>query len=190
VSALVQDPELHRLSIEQYHRLIASGGFDEDARVELIEGLIIDMSPKTPQHENAVRWLIDWLIAHLDHGRHQLLVSAPLTIGSSEPEPDIAIVERAAPTLEHPSHALLVVEVALSSKDRDLRAKPAVYARAVSEYWVVDLERRRVVVHRDPAEGAYRDLESVPVGETLRAGSVELGAVPVADLFAAALPAA
>ncbi len=190
MSALVEAPEPHRLSIDEYHRLIASGGLDEDARVELIDGHIVDMSPKTPQHENAVSWLIDWLIGRLDQTRWQMRVSAPLTIGSSEPEPDIAIVERAAPTLEHPSRAPLVIEVALTSKDRDLRAKPALYAKAVAEYWVVDLERRRVVVHGDPADGAYNTIRDVVAGEELRACPVDLGAVPVASLFAAALPAA
>ncbi|MGO9322703.1 MAG: Uma2 family endonuclease [Solirubrobacteraceae bacterium] len=186
MSALVQQPELHQLSIEEYHRIVACGGFDEDARVELIDGLILDMSPKTPQHENAVRWLIDWLVGHLDHSQRQHMVSGPLTIGSSEPEPDLAVIERAEPRLEHPKHALLVIEVAVSSGDRDLRVKPAVYARAVDEYWVVDLERRCVVVHRDPAGGAYRDVSTVPAGDQLRARSVDLGGLPTGELFATA----
>ena len=29
--------QVHRLSIEEYHRLVESGGFDEDSRVELID---------------------------------------------------------------------------------------------------------------------------------------------------------
>ncbi len=186
MSILVQQPELHLLSIEEYHRIVACGGFDEDARVELIDGLIVDMSPKTPQHENAVRWLIDWLVGHLDHRRYQHMVSGPLTIGASEPEPDLAVIERAEPKLEHPTRALLVIEVAVSSGDRDLRVKPAVYARAVDEYWVVDLERRCVVVHRDPAGDAYRDVGTVAAGDRLRAHSVDLGELPTGELFAAA----
>ena len=39
--------QVHRLSTDEYHRLIEAGGFDEDARVELIDGLLADMSPKT-----------------------------------------------------------------------------------------------------------------------------------------------
>lgn len=188
VSVLVQTPELHRLSIEDYHRLVACGGLADASRVELIDGFVVDMSPKTPQHENAVRWLIDWLVDHLDRARHQLMVSAPLTIGSSEPEPDLAIIQRSQPTLGHPTRALLVIEVAVTSGDRDLRAKPVVYAGVVDEYWVVDLERQRVVVHREPTEGAYRDVNTVLAGNGLQARSVELGVLPTGDLFAAALP--
>ncbi len=51
--------QVHRLSTDEYHRLIEAGGFDEDARVELIDGLLADMSPKTREHENAVAWLAD-----------------------------------------------------------------------------------------------------------------------------------
>jgi Uma2 family endonuclease len=186
VSTSVQPLELHQLSIEEYHQIVACGGFAQDTRVELIDGLIVDMSAKTPQHENAVRWLIDWLVGHLDHTRYQHMVSAPLTIGSSEPEPDIAIVERAEPTLEHPTRALLVIEVAVSSADRDLRVKPAVYAAAVDEYWVVDLERRCVVVHRNTAGNGYREVNTVPTGDQLRARSLDIGVLPTGELFAAA----
>ena len=187
VSILVQVPELHQLSIAEYHRLVGCGAFDEDTRVELIDGLVVDMSPKTPQHENAVRWLIDWLVDHLDRSRNQLMVSAPLTIGTSEPEPDLAIIKRAQPTLEHPTRALLVIEVAVTSSDRDLRTKPAVYAQAAEEYWVVDLERQCLVVHRDRTKGGYDAITTVPAGEVLHAQSVELGPLPTGDLFTAAL---
>jgi len=98
VSVPVQRSEVHRLSIEEYHQLVESGGLDEGTRVELI---------------------------------------------------DLAVFERTDPAMTHPSAALLVIEVAVSSRDPDLRLKPAVYAGAVTEYWVVDLERSCVVVHRN-----------------------------------------
>ncbi len=186
VSTLASPPDLHRLSIEEYHRLVQCGGFDEDARVELIEGLILDMSPKTPPHENAIRWLMEWVTDHVDRSRHQLMVCGALTIGSSEPEPDLAIIERSEPRREHPAEALLVIEVALSSADRDLHVKPALYARAVEEYWVVDLQARRVVVHRDRADGAYREIGTVMAGDDVSARSVNMGQLPTGDLFAAA----
>jgi Uma2 family endonuclease len=186
VSTLVSPPELHRLSIEEYHRLVQCGGFDEDARVELIDGLIFDMSPKTPAHENAIRWLMEWLTDHVDRSRHQLMVCGALTIGSSEPEPDLAIIGRSAPRLAHPTSALLVIEVALSSKERDLHVKPDLYARAVEEYWVIDLQARHVVVHRDRAAGAYRKIGVVTAGDDVSARAVDVGELPTGELFAAA----
>jgi Uma2 family endonuclease len=186
VPVLVEQPDLHRYTIEEYHRLVESGGLDEDTRVELIDGLVLDMSPRSPQHENAVRWLVDWVIDHLDRRRYEQLFAVPLTLGGSEPEPDVAIVARAAPRLCHPSEALLVIEVALRSRNRDLRVKPVVYAAGVAEYWVVDLERRCVVVHRDATEHGYRRVRSVVSGEPLRCAALELGLLPTGELFAAA----
>ena len=57
---------LHRLSLDEYHQLIESGGFDEDARIELLDGLLVEMSPKTPEHERAISALAEWLIPSLD----------------------------------------------------------------------------------------------------------------------------
>ena len=186
MSALVQPSEIHRVSIEEYHQLVAGGGLSEDARVELIDGLVVDMSPRSPQHENALRWLITWMFGHLDIARYELMLTGSMTVGASEPEPDVAVLERAPPALAHPSHALLVIEVALTSRDRDLRTKPTVYAPYVAEYWVVDLERGCVVVHRDPAGGAYRDVMTTPRGEVLRPRALELGELATDELFAAA----
>ena len=178
-------PELHRLSIEEYHRLVASGGLEEGARFELIDGLLLDMSPKSPEHEQAIAWLMEWIIDHGDRARHQLRVCAALTIGTSEPEPDLMIVERPAPRDAHPSNALLVIEVALSSKERDLTVKPDLYAGAVEEYWVIDLQARHVVVHRDGADGAYRQVEIIAPPAELSAQALDLGRLPTGELFAA-----
>ena len=143
------------------------------------------MSPKSPEHEKAIRWLTDWIIDHLDRTHHQVMVCGALTIGTSEPEPDLAIIERPAPRHEHPSRALLVIEVELSSKGRDLELKPDLYAGVAEEYWVVDLQARRVVVHRDGAVGAYRQVDVVAPPQELSAQAIDVGRVPTGELFAA-----
>lgn len=51
VPAETEFEEVHRLTADEYHQMIEAGGFDEDARIELIDGLLVDMSPKTPAHE-------------------------------------------------------------------------------------------------------------------------------------------
>lgn len=186
MSALVQPSEIHRVSVAEYHQMVAGGALDEDARVELIDGLVVDMSPRSPEHENALRWLIDWFFDHLDRTRHQLMVTGSMTVGASEPEPDVAVLERAVPALAHPSRALLVIEVAVSSRDRDLRVKPTIYAPHVAEYWVVDLERVCVAVHRQAVAGAYRDITIAPRGATVSAEALNLGELATDELFAAA----
>ena len=54
VSTAIDISEVHRFSLDEYHQLIDSGGFDEDMRVELIDGLIVEMSPRSPKHENVL----------------------------------------------------------------------------------------------------------------------------------------
>jgi hypothetical protein len=54
VSALVELSEVHRITIEEYHQLVAGGWLNEDARVELIDGVVVDMRSRSPQHEAAI----------------------------------------------------------------------------------------------------------------------------------------
>jgi len=157
--------QVHRLSTDEYHRLVEAGGLDEGARVELIDGLLADVSPKTRAHENAVAWLADRLRDGLDRGLHQLRVGSPLTLAGSEPEPDLAVIAHDAPRPYHPATAALVIEVSVSSLERDLARKPSLYAAAdVGEYWVIDLDGGRALVHRRPAGYGYAEVVEVGAG--------------------------
>jgi Uma2 family endonuclease len=179
--------QLHRFSLEEYHRLIESGGFDEDMRVELIEGVIADMSPRTREHDNAIRWLSRWLMFALDPERYEIGVQTALTLGRSEPEPDLTVVPADAPRPYHPGTAALVIEVAVSSQDRDLRQKPLIYADAgVPEYWVVDVDASRIVVHRNPRDAGYGTVVEVPATGTIQAQALDLPPLSAAELFKAA----
>ena len=179
--------QLHRYTLDEYHQLIESGGFDEDSRVELINGFLADMSPKTPDHENTIRWLTRFVVSGTDGDRFNVGIGAPLTIGGSEPEPDVTVVERSTPAPYHPATAALVIEVSFSSLHRDLREKPPIYAEAgVPVYWVVDLHGSRVVVHTDPRDAEYTSIEIVGPDGELRADHVGLPPLSVGELLAAA----
>lgn len=178
---------LHRFPLDEYHRLIEAGGFDEDARVELIEGVLLDMSPKTREHENATTWLARWLIEATDPKRFDVRICAPITTETSEPEPDLMVVPRDAPRPYHPGTAALVIEVAVSSQYRDLQQKPILYARAgIQEYWVVDVDRGYVVVHRTPSGDRYESIVTIPGNGSIEAQSLDLPELSVAELLAAA----
>jgi Uma2 family endonuclease len=185
VYAHLDPEELYRYSLADYHRLIDAGVFGEDERVELLDGLLVRMSPKTPRHERAVRWLARWLIRALDE-RYEVGVGNPLTIGNSEPEPDLVVIERGAPEPYHPSTAVLVIEVAVSSRQRDLVAKPAVYAAAgVPEYWVFDVDAQRLVVHRDPGSKGYVRTFEAAADSELKALAEAIPPLIVGDLLTA-----
>jgi Uma2 family endonuclease len=187
VPGAIETSDLHRFSLDEYHQLIESGGLDEDTRVELIDGLIVEMSPKTAEHEKAVLWLTERLARNLDWDRYQLGASASMTLEKSEPEPDFIVVARDTPRPYHPSTAALVIEVSVSSLRRDLVRKHELYARAgVPEYWVVDIHGGRVVVHRGPREGAYEQVSEVRAGGALASQVLPGVELAVDELFAAA----
>ncbi len=86
------------------------------------------------------------------------MVSAILLPDSARPEPDVVWAVGAA---AHPLAAdvLLLIEVADTTLHLDLGEKAALYAEAgIPEYWVVDIESRRLLVHRQPAGGEYLDV--------------------------------
>ena len=145
------------------------------------------MSPKSPQHERAIRWLTRWLVNSVDDATHEVGVGCPLTLVDSEPEPDFVVLERGTPSPYHPSTAALAIEVALSSLRRDLQIKAPLYAAAgVQEYWVIDLAGQRIVVHRTPGADGYGVRDELGASDRLQATSVALPALDIAELLAAA----
>lgn len=178
--------DVYRMTLDQYHQMIESGGFDADARVELIGGLIVAMSPKTAAHENVIAWLDEWLGAQADPTRYQVRTQSALTLTDSEPEPDVLMFERDAPRPYHPGTAALVIEVCVSSHRRDLREKPPLYAAAgVLDYWVIDVDGREAWTHRDPGPKGYDTVERLSGADELTAAALAQS-VRVADVLAAA----
>jgi Uma2 family endonuclease len=182
---LLESPRL--LSVEEFHRMVAAGILDEDERVELLDGVIVAMTPQSVPHARRIEWLTRHLVRSLGD-EYAVRPQLPLTLGDrNEPEPDLAVV-RAESTSEdrHPSGAVLVVEVAGESLRRDRRVKAAVYARAgIPEYWIVNLEARDVEVLSDPepATGTYRKTRTCGTAETLTSEALPQLAFPVAALF-------
>jgi Uma2 family endonuclease len=177
-----------RFRLDEYHRLIDVGVLGEDERVELLEGVIVEMTPQGRPHALVISRLGE---RFTDARRPdcRVRVQLPLCLGDdSEPEPDLAVVtrqeEETAPV--HPRSALLVVEVADESLRRDRLLKGRISARAqVPEYWVVDVVGRAVEVYSAPDAdaGRYRTLHTLGVGETLSSPVLPGLALPVAELF-------
>jgi Uma2 family endonuclease len=180
-------PAPRRFSIDEYHRLIDAGILHEDERIELVEGVVVQMSPQKERHMRALVRLTRWLTRSLGD-EYEVRPQGPLTLADSEPEPDVAVV-RVSPGVSadaHPAHALLVIEVSDSSLSFDRTVKARVYARArIPEYWIVNLADRCVEVRRDPdpAEGRYRSVTTLKAEGALSAASLPCPAIPTASLF-------
>ncbi len=177
-----------RVTRERYWQLVRDGVIGPDDRVELLDGVIVAMSPQSPPHAFVVAKLDRWL---QDVARERGTVRTQLPLDLSElstPEPDLALV--AGRPEDHatanPTTALLVVEVADSSVIQDRLTKAPMYAAAgIPEYWLVNLRARSVEVHRDPLAGERRYAEvrvAVP-GETLDVVTLPGAMIAVADVL-------
>ena len=179
---------LRRIRVGEYHRMIEAGILGEDEKVQLIDGMLVAMTPQGRAHAFAIQELTRILVRRLGDD-FRVLSQLPLTLADdSEPEPDLAVVRarEAASSTRHPGSALLVIEVAGESLRFDRRTKAALYARnGIPEYWIVNLSDAAIEVHRDPdpPSAAYRQTFAVHRGDALEAQSVEGLRVEVGDLF-------
>ena len=177
-----------RLSVEDYHRMAEAGILGEDDRVELLEGVIIEMSPPGPRHAKLIQRLCDPTFASVPPDR-VVRCQLPLTFGrASEPEPDVSIVRRADAMSDrsHPTTAALVFEVAGESLQKDRLTKSALYASAgIPEYVIVNVEQGCLEVHRDPdpASRRYRTLVTLSGDQGFASAAVPAFAFRVASLF-------
>jgi len=181
VAVISTAPAAHRIDARLYDQIVACGALD-DARVELIDGIIVEMSPHSPAHAEIIRRLT----AHLGLAKDLVLsVQLPLeAAGDSVPEPDLALIDAVRPRERHPQTGLLVVEVAVSSLAIDRGRKADLYAAAgVSIYWLVDLAARAVEVRTDPGPTGYRTLRTLEPGALLESPCAGVGQLAVSALL-------
>ena len=159
-------------TVEEYYRMAEAGILTEDDRVELLEGEITAMSPLGSRHAGCVDRLTSLLFKTVS-GRALVRVQNPIRLSHrSEPQPDLTLLKPRADFYASahpgPEDVLLLIEVAESSANYDRDTKFPLYARAgIGECWLVDLEARRVEIHRQPAPDGYRDVQRLVAGQSL-----------------------
>src|SRR6266853_293031 len=170
------DPPRKRWTREDCEALEASGLLDQD-RLELIDGELISKMGRKRPHVNAATIVAAWLIRTF--GEQYVNQEAPIDVApgdnpANEPEPDLIVLNRPSWEIEkanpQPSDLRLVLEISDTTLGFDLTRKAALYARAeIVEYWVFDLQERRLVVHRDPSGGQYRSIAAYGEQESVAA---------------------
>src|SRR4051794_26129290 len=119
------------LTVDDFDRMVEAGILGPGDRVELLNGQLAEMSPHSPEHSGLLQWLGARLTRAIDPDVASVRVQLPLRfVPVSEPEPDIAIVPPARYTREHPTTAMLVIEIAKTSLPIDLGTKAEIYAAA------------------------------------------------------------
>lgn len=183
---------VRRFTVDEYHRLIQTGIIRSGEPVELIRGWIVPKMPTNPTHASVVRRLDRWFQRHVIEA---LIVSVqqPITTQDSEPEPDLAILQ--GPEVRYftrhpvPEDIHLLIEVSDTSLSYDKGEKLKLYASVkVPCYWVVDLERRMVIVYSSPRTGrhaTYRTHQEYGPGTKAPVviSGKTLGSIPVSELL-------
>ncbi|MBQ6621777.1 MAG: Uma2 family endonuclease [Mogibacterium sp.] len=158
-------------TIEDYFAL------PEGVRAELIDGRFYDMASPSGVHQ----FLVDELLVEMKSYRQRtghpcMPFSAPLGVQldcdeHTVVEPDILVLCDRSKMKKHIVYGApdLVVEVlSPSTRNKDLQLKFQKYVTAgVREYWIVDPEKQRVIVHQigpEPLSALYSFRDRIPVG--------------------------
>jgi Uma2 family endonuclease len=159
-----------------------SGSFAPDARVELIDGVIIDMPPIGSPHAAMARRL--HALLHRAVGDRAIVsCQSPIQLGDdSELQPDFSLARPREDFYEkhHPTAAdtLLVIEVSDTTLSDHLRHKMSLYARhGIQEYWIVDVTNRGLHVLCDPTGAKYREISAID-----KPGVVNIATLPGSSL--------
>lgn len=158
--------EAARFTLDDVFEMMRIGALDPDAKVELIDGELVEMSPQNSPHMYARHAIGRRLIRELGDGVYVHIEGTLRLAPRTAPSPDIFLHAASvrAENVRGPD-VLLLIEIADRSLTRDLRAKAGLYARhGVADYWVVDAVGRRIFVHREPTPEGYAEVSEVPTG--------------------------
>ena len=166
----VSYPRPHRLTVDEYERIIEAGALEDPSRVELIDGEMVDKMAKGAGHGFTTKKLLRALDSRLPSGwtwRSEQPVRIP---DFDEPEPDVSVVRGTDEDYEYKiptaDDVALVVEVSDSTLSQDRGKKSSGYARGgIPVYWIVNLVDRQVEVYSRPGKKGYRSHKIFASGE-------------------------
>ena len=162
---------LHRITVDEYERIIASGALEDPSRVELIDGYMVDKMGKKAEHRWTTKEVLKALDGRLPAGWTSQKEEPVRIPAYDEPEPDVAIIRgsdadyrRRIPTA---ADVAMLVEVSDSTLAQDRGLKLAAYARdGIPVYWIVNLVDRQVEVYTRPTRtGRYRSHKDYKPGQ-------------------------
>jgi len=158
MTPLLELPNRVKWTVSEFDRLTELGAF-ADRKVELLDGEITEKMSQNEPHARAILLVQYKLIQLLPQG-FVVRVQLPLRLETSKPEPDLAVVSGSLrDPVEMPTSATLVIEISDSTLQTDRDVKTGIYARAgIAEYWIVDLNARRLEVRREPRADATQPL--------------------------------
>lgn len=157
------------LTADDFVRMAEMGMFVDFPRLELVDGRLVQMASEGAEHMFGVRGFLRAIENGLRNlGLQERFVLQPhgtLVVSDERVfEPDLMVLEGATrETIPDVATTRLVIEIADTSRARDMGAKRDAYAAGgFADYWVHDVVRRELIVHRAPRDGAYQEI--TPLG--------------------------
>lgn len=161
MNAVMNEPRRHSLSVDDYYRMAEVGILAPDARVELIEGEIIDMVPIGCTHASIVDYLTRILVLAVGDSAIVRTQNPVRLDNYSEPEPDFAILKPRQDSYRksHPSadDVFLLIEVSDSTLRYDKNIKMPLYAKhGVPTLWIINVAAQRLHIYNELQRGKYQ----------------------------------
>ncbi len=157
-----------RFSLTMFERMIETGILPEDARLELLDGQIVELPEIKQNHANCIKRLYD-LLQGIFSSQADVYSQSPIRLPQDgRPLPDIFLIRSnaAAEQSPLPDDIYLLIEVAGSSLYQDRHMKSVLYARdKITEYWILNLEENQLEVYRDPKNERYQTSFTLQIGQ-------------------------
>ncbi|HTA45329.1 MAG TPA: Uma2 family endonuclease [Bryobacteraceae bacterium] len=181
--------QIFPLTVDQYHAMIDNGILTSDDRVELLDGVLVQKALHNHPHRistRATRQALERLIPKGSYVDEQ----KPLTLATSEPEPDVAVIR--GDTRDYPNRhpgpqeVGIVIEISDASLERDRGFKKRIYAAGeIASCWIVDLGRNKVEVYTEPQTGDYKRCDVFEPHQQIRVtlDGQSIDSIPVSDLL-------
>ena len=175
-------------TVYDYHKMVDAGILREGARVELIRGEVIRMSPINPP-DNGTIHRANHALGRIVGDQAIVGVQGSIRLDEyDEPQPDLYLLRPKEDfySSRHagPADIFLIIEIADSSLEYDRIIKMPLYAeKGVPEYWISDLQNDCVVAYSDPDGTTYRTIRQFHRGEKLTPQLLPDCSIPVDALL-------
>jgi Uma2 family endonuclease len=178
----------HRFTVEEYHRMAETGVLKPDARVELLEGEIIDRAPIGPDHGGSTNRLIE-IFSRLSGKRWIVSAQNSLSLDEhSEPQPDLMLLKPRpdfyTTRLPEAPDVLLLIEVSDTTLLLDRERKLSAYGRSgIPEVWILNLSERKLEVYREPHFSGYASQTILRAGDKAAPAAFPDAVIEVGELL-------
>ncbi len=158
---------------------------------ELIDGNLIARLRQTRPYVLARHRLFSYMVetCRLERVEQRSLIDVhPDDIETNEPIPALIVLNKPAISIRDrnpgPADILLICEIAETTLAFDLSTKANLYSRAgIVEYWVLDVNNSRLIVHREPAAEGFRSVQVYCLEESVAPLAAPQAQTPLSTFF-------